>query len=375
MKKLVILLLTVMILVSCTDTNEEETKMDKALNTSVIYDGSVTLTLPEVAIPYHEKAEKYLSKENGKVHYYYDRKITNPGVDTVIEWDCAHTDVEWFAVEYGLNEDFSNSIKLETSDTRVAINNLYKDSLYHVRVTAICKSKSFGATGTFRTTDVGPRVMTVDGIYNVRDIGGYKTDEGKTTLQGMIYRGGQMDGTYVDEPVNITEKGIDTMINVMKIRHDMDLRGEAEQNLPVISPLPGVSIKRYGFAGYNTEVDTEGGKENLRAVFSALANPDNYPVYIHCQGGADRTGVLCFMINALLGVDTADLIHDYEFTTFSLYGTRSVTTGGYIPYQDKIRELINRFDGESVKEKVENLLLYVGVTPEEIESIRKIMIP
>ena len=190
----------------------------------------------------------------------------------------------------------------------------------------------------------------------------------------MIYRGGQMDGTYVDKPVNITEKGIATMLNVMKIKHDMDLRGANEQELPQESPIPGATFKRYGFSGYNTQVDTESGKENLRAVFSALADPENYPVYIHCQGGADRTGVLCFMINALLGVDINDLIHDYEFTTFSLYGTRSTTSGAYLPYHDKIRSLLNRFEGDSIMEKVENLLLYAGVTPEEIASIRSIML-
>lgn len=388
MKKtvLAVLILSVLLFTACAEEltaleeMEEMTpspvkEIDEIINELAIYDGSLRLTLPEeTVVPYCENAQKYLARENGKVHYYADPDVKNPGMDAVIEWEYDGGEDVCYIVEYGLKEDFSDAIRVEVKDKSYALNNLYKGSKYYVRVTAHGNSGIYGATGTFETTDVGPRVMTVDGIYNVRDIGGYMTDSGKTTLQGMIYRGGQLDGTYVDKPVNITEQGKLTMNNILKIRFDMDLRGKTEQGLPEVSPLPAVPIKRYGFSGYNTEVDTEAGRENLRAVFSDLADPDIYPVYIHCQGGADRTGVLCFMINALLGVDKSDLIHDYEFTTFSLYGTRSTTSGAYLPYQEEIRSLVNRFDGDTLKEKVENLLLFAGVTPEEIASIRSIML-
>lgn len=383
-RKIAALLATSALLVSCADTNQppqESSKngMEQNIAAKEIYtdDGSVTLSLPEGEVqPYHENAIKYLSRENAKVHHYAVN-IKNPGTDIIISWTSEHDDAESYLFEYGLAQDFSDAIKVELAPnvTEYALNNLYKDSMYYVKVTAVCTSGKYYDTGSFKVSANGPRVMTVDGVYNVRDIGGYKTADGKTTLQGMIYRGGQLDGSYVDQPVNITEKGIDTMLNVMKIRHDMDLRSANEQNLPLESPLPGVTFARYGFSGYNTTIDTESGKENLRAVFSALAKPENYPVYIHCQGGADRTGVLCFMINGLLGVDISDIIRDYEFTTFSLYGTRSTTTGAYLPYQDNIRQLIKRFDGETLSERIEQLLLYVGVTPEEIASIRSIMIP
>ena len=39
-------------------------------------------------------------------------------------------------------------------------------------------------------------------------------------------------------------------------------------------------------------------------------------VYFHCAGGADRTGTLAFLIEALLGVSESDLSKDYELTSF-----------------------------------------------------------
>ena len=37
-------------------------------------------------------------------------------------------------------------------------------------------------------------------------------------------------------------------------------------------------------------------------------------------------------------------------------------------------EIINSFDGKTLNEKVENLVLSLGITKEQINSLRKIMI-
>jgi hypothetical protein len=41
------------------------------------------------------------------------------------------------------------------------------------------------------------------------------------------------------------------------------------------------------------------------------------PVYIHCASGADRTGSICGMLEALLGMSAADIDRDYELTCFA----------------------------------------------------------
>ena len=40
----------------------------------------------------------------------------------------------------------------------------------------------------------------------------------------------------------------------------------------------------------------------------------------------------------------------------------------------KFMEIINSFDGKTLNEKVENLVLSLGITKEQINSLRKIMI-
>ena len=105
----------------------------------------------------------------------------------------------------------------------------------------------------------------------------------------------------------------------------------------------------------------------VRALFADLADPNNYPMYLHCTYGRDRTGTICYLLEALLGVSDTDLRREYELTTFA-YG--SVASEDFAAFVTGIDVM----EGSTTQEKVENYLLSIGVTPEEIESIRSIFL-
>ena len=58
----------------------------------------------------------------------------------------------------------------------------------------------------------------------------------------------------------------------------------------------------------------------IRSIIGWLG--EGRSVFFHCAGGADRTGSLAFLIEALLGVSESDLSKDYELTTFGRVNTR-----------------------------------------------------
>lgn len=65
--------------------------------------------------------------------------------------------------------------------------------------------------------------MHVDGIENVRDIGGYDTPYGKT-LEGMIIRGGSLtntEGSAIEKQFAITEQGKIQMRDHLKIKTEL----------------------------------------------------------------------------------------------------------------------------------------------------------
>ncbi|MBR4943055.1 MAG: tyrosine-protein phosphatase, partial [Clostridia bacterium] len=321
--------------------------------------------------PYHEAARRYLDAGAGANVGLYKFSLDNPQTPIMVQWECPVDYMTSFTVEYATEKDFSNALTVEVAGTKrsVALYNLYKGTQYYVRVTAFQGEEAVvSAEGKFKTTDLGPRVMCVDGIHNVRDLGGYTTTDGKRTKQGLIYRGGTLTPADVYTS-NITEEGKRVMREVMGIKTEIDFRSEGEAGVKECV-IPDVELHYVTLNGYAEGMD---GK-NYKKLFSMLANEENYPMYIHCTGGADRTGTVSFLFNALLGIPEDVLIQDYEFTSFSLFGERNSQTGTYGQYFKRFRAKLDTYEGESLQEKVESYLLSMGVTEEEITSIRGIMI-
>ena len=67
-----------------------------------------------------------------------------------------------------------------------------------------------------------------------------------------------------------------------------------------------------------------------------------------------------------------ELIQDYEFTTFSVFGERNYHGTAYD--FKSFSERLKTYQGKTLSEKTEDYLLSVGVTQEEIDNIRQIML-
>lgn len=172
--------------------------------------------------------------------------------------------------------------------------------------------------------------------------------------------------------MELTEEGKIYMSETLGIKLDMDFRDLAQNNNLTESAIPDAHLEYFTIDGYSSAFSAA-YKENYRRIFSALADERNYPVYMHCTGGADRTGTVAFLLNALLGVPEVELIHDYEFTSFSVYGERNSKTGIYAPYFKSLREGLAKYKGENLSEKAETYLLSIGITELEISNIKAIM--
>ena len=149
-----------------------------------------------------------------------------------VQWDFKLEEApDSYEIKYSPYSDYKNAIT-ETLDANVTsynLFNLYKGTNYYFSVTYVKGSSKATIETTFRTTDLGPRVMSVDGIYNVRDIGGYVTESGKTTVQGLIYRGGSLR-PYKNYDSLLTDEGEELMQELLGIKTDLDVRGWGEES-------------------------------------------------------------------------------------------------------------------------------------------------
>ena len=117
----------------------------------------------------------------------------------------------------------------------------------------------------------------------------------------------------------------------------------------------------------------------IKKVITYLTDNENKAIYFHCAGGADRTGALAFLIEALLGVSESDMSKDFELTSMTVKNKRyrnvSLNESQY-PYKDMIMYLRDTYPGSTMQETVtawattgENAL-----TMEDIEQLKALML-
>lgn len=316
---------------------------------------------------------RYIDCKDGTDVRYFCSDLGEIYAPVVVEWKNTYEKVIKFKFSYSTDADFSDAteITVDKNENSVELYNLYKGTKYFVSVKAmLTDGTTKEAKTSFKTTADGARPMKIDGIYNVRDIGGYKCSNGKTTLQGKIFRGGALSPstTAAYYYVDLTDAGKKYMSETLGIKTDFDLRNSGENLSLNESPIPNAKLEYYGVDGY---LYAYKASDKYKAAFSALADESRYPVYIHCTGGADRTGTICAIIEALLGMSEEDILHDYEATSFSIYGLRAYSEKMYdfALFWDEFK----KYEGDTLSQKAENYMLSIGVTKGEIYNIRAIM--
>ena len=308
-----------------------------------------------------------------------------------------------YTITYSASEDFTNAKTITSNLTKVYLKNLLVNQKYYVKVSADGKDSQ---TINFTTGDY-PRWIDARPMFNVRDMGGYMTSSGQRIKQGLVYRGGEINkktgwyGTqrYTDDTGNTQARDghivSETDASKRAFREDMgmingleiDLRSGSETNgYPSKSGYcdfaenNDISYKLIGISSY-----ANGMKNNtsqIKQLFEAFAQADQHPVYFHCYGGADRTGVVGFMLGALLGMSYTDLVIDFELTSYSSNPSRNyrshLRNGPWNEWPGMVDYLKNTLGWgtpKTIKEGIETYLKNnCKISQTTIDTIRSIML-
>lgn len=314
------------------------------------------------------------SYEANITNQYYTREDCFAPKDVIISWDCREEGAYTYTLRIGMKADLSDAQSYENEEGWIALNDLYAGTHYYYQVVATYVDKTVESKiFDFVTADL-PRTISIDGVSNTRDIGGYKTMDGTYRVrQGMIYRGAAIDG--------LSEEAKQTMLETYGIKTDLDLRGQLKES-PLGASVNFVNVSAPHYAQRHAEyaIFRKPYQEALVTAIRTFADEENYPIYMHCAIGRDRTGTLSFLINSLLGVGESDLQLDYELSFMSKSGCNDFRDG-IAPsafmgnHFASLYTYIDRYcDEGTLAEKTEQFMLDLGITEAEIETIKSIML-
>jgi len=326
----------------------------------------------DVVYPYLDNVKAYLEAGEGADVSKYLNGSNDQHEDIIIEWEYDGDDeVSSYLFECSVNEDFSDAItaKMSSVTLKRRLTNLHKGQTYYVRVTAVGNEASVSDTLSFQTTTLGPRILNVGGYYNnVRDMGGYVTEDGHVVLQDKIIRGSALDNCVDIKSSTLNSIGRRFLNDELCIKTELDLRTSGENCGRTTSVLTSAENYYLIQAGSYSAAFNKDHLSVYRDVFRVFADENNYPIYFHCAGGADRTGTVAAILEALLGVSRKEIIQDFELTSFSRVGERPAA---------RIEPVLNQlelYNGETLSEKAESYLLTTGLTQKEIYNIKAIML-
>lgn len=335
---------------------------NKQPDTTTAAPSDIKIDLPEFKEEVQLVSDGMLAAYRGELSIWEARAYGTPYRPLVFEYNLYGKNGVLF---YSENADLSDALQIELlgSEKSVKIHNLKTGIQYYYAV--IVEGKSF--QGSFKTA-ASTRFISVDGLYNSRDIGGYTTLDGKTVKQGMIIRGTEIDG-LVEASYRLSVENLSYMADTFGFVYDMDLR--AQDIFPgKYSSYLGKDVKHsfYTSPAYGSIFDANFSK-NLKRIFTDLAKEENYPMYMHCTYGADRTGTIVFLLQAILNMSEEQMIREYQTTGFV---NSSFASSNQC---DVIIAGLSEKEGTTLQEKAVSFLINdIGITEEQIESIRSILL-
>lgn len=185
------------------------------------------------------------------------------------------------------------------------------------------------------------RYVNLQGTYNFRDIGGYKTKDNRRVKQGLLYRSDELCYCTKEDGEVLTELGIKSIIDYRnekerKGKEDISLEGVEIYYLDPKADAAAIASSDGGELQKVWQMDTltaekakllmtkqneqfvlaESSKKSYRRMLDIILDETKVPMVQHCRGGKDRTGYGAALILLLLGVEEETVLEDYMLTNY-----------------------------------------------------------
>jgi protein-tyrosine phosphatase len=182
------------------------------------------------------------------------------------------------------------------------------------------------------------RMIPMEGSRNFRDVGGYRTADGRTVRWNTLYRSGSLGNLQKDGMARLRAMDIRAIIDLRMTAErardqsnwlsiaglgywtrDYQLGGDEASLAQVFrdpSKLTADAVRAMMIQGYRT-MPKELAPQ-YRALFARLIAPVKGAVVVNCTAGKDRTGIGTALVLTALGVPYETVREDYLLSNTGL---------------------------------------------------------
>lgn len=178
-----------------------------------------------------------------------------------------------------------------------------------------------------------PTVIPLEKSSNLRDLGGWPTQDGRRVRSGIIYRAPALLGLSPADQAAIAALNIKITCDFRGVHESsnspVNLPGARVEKLP-IEPTVGASLRDIVLTGMATGHVSNNEMFDLlreayqayaliaypryRTMFELLLDEANLALLFHCAAGKDRTGFGAAILLTALGVEWNHVMQDYLAT-------------------------------------------------------------
>jgi protein-tyrosine phosphatase len=181
--------------------------------------------------------------------------------------------------------------------------------------------------------DFPERVLPLEGAVNFRDLGGYRTSDGRRIRTGLIYRSAGLHRLTESDHAHLHQIGLKLVCDLRSAEEvalepdrlpqnsapeylhlPLNSDDQREQRERLIALLFNRRTLAPMMADYYVRVMIEANAHVYGTILNRLANQENLPTVIHCTAGKDRTGIAAALILSVLGVPEETIIVDYSLS-------------------------------------------------------------
>lgn len=302
---------------------------------------------------YYSKVSNY---SNANAPYRKDQpaSVTIP----LPEVTSCPVQLNYYDTEY---PDIVYSIQVPEGANEAEIWNLVPGREYHYCVEDMTEG-DITTTGQLRQ-------IRVDSGFNVRELGGYPANDDKHIQYGLIYRGSQLLGNQ--NSYNFNSEDLEELKRI-GIKAELDLRENFAQEESALGSEYDFLHLYWRDCNDILALYSDDIRQAFEFIHDNLAA--NRPVYIHCTFGADRTGTLCALIEALCGVSIGNIYKDYELTSMCSSFNPELMRYYFIINQRIIRPLDINTEEEIVPKVRDYLVNTCEIAEETLDELVDILL-